>query len=219
VIPALTHQTAASSNLPEWGRRLRQKVVDLHPHWEHRFYDDAACRMLVAAEMPSLLPIYDAYATGVQRADLFRVAAVYVSGGFYLDVDVDVHRPFDSLRNEHLVLAEETTLAPGQAARLGNVQRQRIANYMFGSEPRHPFWLDLLEEMLRRATRPIARDEDILESTGPGLLTDVYHAAKQHYPDLVLVCNEGLVCRRCGGIACQFGEFASHLHVGSWRGV
>jgi mannosyltransferase OCH1-like enzyme len=219
VIPALTHQTAASTSLPEWGRRLRQELVDLHPRWEHRFYDDAASRALVAAEFPPLLCIYDTYATGVQRADFFRVAAVYASGGFYLDVDIDVHRPFDSLRNEHLVLAEETLLTPFQAARLGNVHRQRIANYMFGSEPRHPFWLEVLEEMLRRASRPIARDEDILESTGPGLLTDVYHRAKHRYPDLVLVCNAGLTCRRCGGIACQFGEFASHLHVGSWRGT
>ncbi|MBV9582073.1 MAG: hypothetical protein JO057_26115 [Chloroflexi bacterium] len=219
MIPALTHQTAASSDLPEWGRLLRQKVVDLHPRWEHRFYDDGACRALMAAELPSLLRIYDAYATGVQRADLFRVAAVYVSGGFYLDVDVDVHRAFDSFRNEHVVLAEETILTPGQAARLGNVHRQRIANYLFGSEPRHPFWLDVLEEMIRRASRPIARDEDILESTGPGLFTDVYHSARPRYPDIVLVRNEGLLCARCGGIACQFGEFASHLHVGSWRGI
>ena len=218
VIPPATHQTAASANLPEWVDACARKSSTCIPSGS---IGSTTTRRVARWSPPSLhsAPHVRRVRHRGERADLFRVAAVYVSGGFYLDLDVDVHRPFDSLRDKHLVLAEETILTPGQAARLGNVHRQRIANYMFASEPRHPFWLELLEEMIHRAPRPIARDEDILESTGPGLFTDVYHGARERYPDLVLVGNDKLMCGRCGGIACQFGEFASHLHVGSWRGV
>jgi glycosyltransferase involved in cell wall biosynthesis len=90
---------------------------------------------------------------------------------------------------------------------------------MFGSEPRHPFWLDVLDEMQARAGRPVARDEDVLETTGPGMLTDVYHRDAARDPRIRLLRNESLRCARCGGISCRFGEFAAHLHAGSWRGV
>jgi hypothetical protein len=70
------------------------------------------------------------------------------------------------------------TLSPEQAIRLGHRHRLRVANYMFGAEPKHPFWLDVLQEMLCQAERKIVSENDILESTGPGLWTNVYHRVK-----------------------------------------
>jgi inositol phosphorylceramide mannosyltransferase catalytic subunit len=142
---------------------------------------------------------------------------VYVSGGFYIDLDIACHASLEPLREYRCVLSEEKTLSPQEAIRLGHRHRLRVANYMFGAEPKHPFWLDVLQEMLCQAERKIVSENDILESTGPGLWTNVYHRVKDHHPDLLLLKNDHLACCRCGAISCQFGAFASHLHVGSWR--
>jgi len=171
----------------------------------------------VRRELPHVLSVYDNYPTKIQRVDLFRAAAVYVSGGFYLDLDIECHKPLDALCEYRCILGEESTLDFAEVAGIGDGNVLRVANYMFGSEPGHPFWLDLLDEMLRRAGRTIVSEHDILECTGPGLLTDVYHRVKDRYPDLVLLKNDHLTCRKCGVISCHFGDFATHLHVGSWR--
>lgn len=204
-IPRIIHQTAATAELPAWSLPLRERIAALHPGWDLRLYDDAACRELVRQALPSLLPMYDGYSTAIQRVDLFRVVAVWAAGGFYLDLDIACERALDVLCDERLVLAEESTL--------------RIANYMFGSERRHPFWLEVLAEMEARAGRAVTCDEDVLESTGPGMVTDVYHRSAALYAGIRLLRNDSLCCARCGGMSCRFGAFAAHLHAGSWRGV
>jgi len=216
-IPRITYQTAPTMDLPAWCQPLRDRTLRLHPDWDHRFYDDAAARDLLRRELPQVLPVYDNYFFNIQRVDLFRVALMYVSGGFYLDLDIECHKPLDSLCDYPCILGEERIVDPETVAGIGDGNVVRVANYMFGSEPGHPFWRDLLDEMLRRAGRTIASEHDILESTGPGLLTDVYHRFKHRYPDIVMVKNEHLICKKCGVISCHFGDFASHLHVGSWR--
>ena len=218
VIPQITHQTAASSALSPEQAMLRGRMIAQNPGWDHRFYTDADCRDLIRRAFPGLLATYDAYPTAIQRTDLFRVAAVYMHGGVYLDLDMDCLVPLAPLASHACVLAEEKTLSPQQAADLGHTERLRIANYMFASRAGHPFWLDLLEAMVERAARPILSDNDILESTGPGLLSTVYARRGHAYPDIMVLAHPGRNCQRCGGASCRFGDIAAHLHHGSWRG-
>jgi glycosyltransferase involved in cell wall biosynthesis len=219
MIPAITHQTAATSVLPSEQAMLRGRMIALNPGWDHRFYTDVDCRDLIRRAFPALLATYDAYPTAIQRTDLFRVAAIYLFGGVYLDLDMDCLAPLAPLAPlARCVLAEETTLSPHEAAALGHAERLRIANYMFASAAGHPFWLDLLEAMLERAGRPVASDNDILESTGPGLLSTVYARVGHAHPDIMVLAHPGRTCPRCGGPSCQFGDIARHLHHSSWRG-
>lgn len=218
MIPAITHQTAASADLSAGQAGLRAVLVGQNPGWEHRFHTDADCRALVRRAFPDLLAIYDAYPLAVQRADMFRVVALHAVGGVYLDLDVECDRPLEPLRAQRCVLAEEITLSAEAAVALGHAERLRIANYMFASAPGHPFWLDVLEAMAARAGRPIRSEEDVLESTGPGLLSTVYARKGGAYPDIVVLPHPGQVCARCGRPSCRFGPYARHLHWGSWRG-
>jgi glycosyltransferase involved in cell wall biosynthesis len=219
MIPAITHQTAATSSLSPEQATLRSRMISLNPGWDHRFYTDVDCRDLIRHAFPGLLPTYDAYPTGIQRTDLFRVAAMHRFGGVYLDLDMDCVGSLTPLARHGCVLAEEKTLSPQEAATLGHAERLRIANYMFASAPAHPFWLDLLEAMMERAARAVASDNDILETTGPGLLSTVYARVGHVYPDITVLAHPGRTCPRCGGRSCQFGEIARHLHHGSWRGL
>jgi glycosyltransferase involved in cell wall biosynthesis len=216
MIPRLTHQTAPSAALTPEQTALRGKLIALNPGWTHLFYDDAACRDLIRSALPGFLPIYDAAPLPVQRADIFRVAAVWAHGGVYLDLDMDCARGLADLRPETCVLAEEKTLSAEDAAAHGHAERLRIANYMFASAPKHPFWLDVLGEMAARAGRPVQDENDVLEATGPGLFSTVF--ARARHPGIrVLALPQGARCTRCGAAACQFGDYAAHLHHGSWR--
>ena len=218
-IPKILHQTWKTHSLPADYQVLQQWLKQLHPTWEYRFYDDAACREVVRQQMPSFLPLYDQYPTHIQRIDVFRLVTVYIVGGFYLDLDIICHQRLDALCQHGAVFAEERTLSAAEAEALGHHDPLRVANYMFGSEARHPFMKQVLREIVIRSQRPITCENDVLESTGPGMLTTLYHRVKSQYDDVQLLRNHGQRCLSpyCQGQSCQFGYYASHLHVGSWR--
>jgi mannosyltransferase OCH1-like enzyme len=145
---------------------------------------------------------------------------LYLKGGFYADLDMDFVRPLDDeLLNHSLVLAEEKTLKIDECKRLNHLYPLRIANYMFGSEPKHQFWLKVLEAMLEKSNTIINNENDILETTGPGLLTNVFHTSKKNYPEIYLLENKTNLClKKCSTCpSCHFGDYAAHLHHGSWR--
>ncbi|HEX9887718.1 MAG TPA: glycosyltransferase [Longimicrobiales bacterium] len=218
VIPRILHQTHSTR---EAYVALRRRLPDLwrvrHPGWEYRFHDDVACRDLVVAERPDLLALYDGFPLQVQRTDLWRMLALRTHGGFYADLDVVFRRPLDDLCDLECVVAEEKTLDAEALARHGHEHALRVANYMLGAAAGHPF-LDALLDAMVAACRPIRSEEDVLESTGPGLVTRVYHQAWREGRGVTLLPNPGVRCRNpsCGS-SCQFGDYATHLHLGSWR--
>ncbi|MCA9810363.1 MAG: glycosyltransferase [Candidatus Dadabacteria bacterium] len=216
-IPKIIHQTCISpvGLSPELAPFV-EKVAALHPEWEHRLYGDDESRAAVERIFPALLPLYDASAP-IQKADIFRVVAVYGDGGFYLDTDVELRLPLDDLCEFRAVFGEETTLSPEDAARRGLESPLRIGNYAFGGEPGHPFLLRILEGMAGEAERAIAAEDDILESTGPGLVTAVYIKHRAALKDVVILRNYDRMCPMCRTVSCSFGNYAGHAHVGAWR--
>ena len=149
-----------------------------------------------------MLEIYDTYKTNIQRADLFRVIAVYVRGGFYADMDIVCHKPLDALCPFDMVFAEEKTLTEDDRRCCGNRDALRISNYMFGCSPRQPFLAEVLKRMLKEADRPIVTENDIIEATGPGLLSTAYHDCKDVCSIHVLE-NKSIFCEKCKIISCQ----------------
>ncbi|MCI0453371.1 MAG: hypothetical protein L0Y68_00060 [Candidatus Dadabacteria bacterium] len=215
-IPKIFHQTFKTKDIPDQYKAYKQILLDLHRDWEYRFYDDN-CKEIVTQYFPSFIPIYENCATNIQRVDIFRIIAVYGMGGFYLDMDVECFNRLDDLCEFHCVLAEEITLSKEMTQKLGHRDSLRVANYMFGSEPGHPFLLYVLQKMANEPQRKIRTENDVLESTGPGLLTTVYSGYKDKFRDIVLLPNNDRICQQCRGISCHFGNYARHHHAGSWR--
>jgi len=215
-IPRIIHQTYKSYDIPSRCERCRESVISLHPGWEYKFYDDSACREAVQKYFPAFLPVYDR-ASLIQKTDIFRVIAVYGEGGFYLDMDVEMLAPLDDLCEFRCVFGEEMLLTREEAAELGNRHGLRIGNFMFGSEPGHPFLLRILKKMADESRREIITENDILESTGPGLVTNVYHEFKHKHRDVALLRNIDRICPVTRGVTCYFGNYARHIHLSSWR--
>jgi len=160
------------------------------------------------ARFPEFVEIYQGYQEGVQRADMFRMAVVLEFGGFYLDLDIECLQSLDPLLDLDCVLSVEKVLSSEQALCLGHRDVVRVANYMFGARPGHSFLRCVLDEMAARSGWRIQIENDVLEATGPGLVTTVYHQEKSRFPEIVLLCSKE---------ESRFGDFAVHKNHGSWR--
>ncbi|HEY7535177.1 MAG TPA: glycosyltransferase, partial [Thermodesulfobacteriota bacterium] len=101
--------------------------------------------------------------------------------------------------------------------KLGHRDSLRVANYVFGSEPGHPFFLYILQKMAEESQQKIKTEDDVIESSGPGLVTNVYFDHKDKFRDIVLLPNKDRICLHCRNISCHFGNYARHHHVGLWR--
>jgi mannosyltransferase OCH1-like enzyme len=58
-IPKIFHQTYKTKDISELYKAYQQKLLELHPDWEYRFYDDSDCKKIVTQYFPSFIPIYD----------------------------------------------------------------------------------------------------------------------------------------------------------------
>jgi len=172
-IPRIIHQTWKSDRLPERFRIFQESWRLHHPSWEYRFYNDEACRRFVVEAFPDLVPIYDQCPHAVQRADIFRYLVVAREGGLYADMDTECVQPVDQLlESRHAVFGVEDLLSSHRARRLNLRHRERIANFIFAAEASHPIFGEI-EASLGALPGPWDMQEEVLETTGPGMLTDV----------------------------------------------
>lgn len=210
---------AKNETMPEIFNYCFKRAKQLHPDWEINFYNEDDALQIVERHFPELETLYLSYPLNIQRADILRMLLVYLYGGFYLDLDIYCLKKLDPLLKFNVVLGEEKHLKREVCTALGLKNPKRIANYMFGSAPKHPFWLDLLNKIMEKSSIEIKSENDVLESTGPGLLTDFYHSRANAYKDIVLLTNKDRFCLNESHkeVACHFGNYAAHLHTGTWR--
>jgi len=191
----------------------------VHPGWQICLYDDRDMQRIMEASFPGLLTAFNAFPLAIQRTDLFRMLIVYLRGGFYADTDIWLYHKLDALLENGLVLAEEKRLTEPELQLPYHKHEARIANYMFGAVAGHPFLADFVLHALQSSSLPITQDNDVLETTGPGALTNFYHETKDHYEDILLLENGSRSCpKQCSSQpSCHFGDYAAHHHAGSWR--
>lgn len=216
-IPKKLHLIYKDQNIPDEYIEYFKSIKKFHPDWDIYLYGDSNAKLILSENFPELVNIYDNYKLDIQRTDLFRIVIVYLYGGFYADLDMLFFKSLNPLCHYDLVFAEEKKLSQEECLRLGTKHPLRIANYIFGSVPKHPFWMDMIMEMRKKSDTSIKNENDVLNSTGPGLLTDVYHDKKKTYK-LKLVRNNRRKCMKyCETNSCHIGGYAAHLHLGQWR--
>lgn len=226
-----THKNKSSLNLLH--RKCQRTLLRLHPEYEYRFFSDRDCVRFIKERLPGFLPLWHFYPRPVQRADLFRVLAVYELGGFYFDLDVFFHEPLDDLLGSEIVFPEEWQMSKEFYAirhRVPAETRQQLVqlgNYAFGARPRHWFLREVLEEMIRRTGETDTQnltDMDVLFSTGPDCVNGV--ARKEHGRLETEITRlqgdpepqEPLPVKEWGDPQWfQFGRYANHLMTGVWK--
>ncbi|KAL3935687.1 MAG: hypothetical protein SGBAC_008841 [Bacillariaceae sp.] len=110
-----------------WGIGNNSKVEVL-------FYTDKECLELLKQVEPKYLPIFQTESFPAYRGDICRAAALYVYGGYYLDVDIQPLKPLDPLPGVDFITAKMKTGIFFQA--------------IIAATPRHPVLKAALESML-----------------------------------------------------------------------
>jgi hypothetical protein len=171
-IPHILHQTWRSTDLPPAFAQWRRRWLDLHPRWEHRFYDDDDIRRIVADRASHLTTVFEALPRPIVRIDLFRYLIVHLDGGLYADMDMEPYRANDDLlAAPACVLSVEAKVGRRYQQRLGYPQPWQMANCIFAAAPGHPFLAALIDRVARVATTPVHRDDDVEDIAGPRMLT------------------------------------------------
>jgi mannosyltransferase OCH1-like enzyme len=126
---------------------------------------------LVESEVPGITNAYDSVRRGVAKSDIARLVSVYVRGGQYLDLDVRL-KQVPPMSDTDVILYTETFS-------LKDKHFTRIANFALSSPAKHPFLLSVLQEIVGRveglAGKASWSDKDVLNTTGPDVITTVYH--------------------------------------------
>lgn len=156
-IPRIIHQIWIGKGLPEKYTAICSSWKDQNPTFEYRLWDERA--ILDLGDFESRNAFIRAKSTG-EKSDIARYEILRRFGGIYADTDFECLKPFDSLTERCSFLA-------------GNLfgPNPYLCNAIIGSSPGHP----VIEELCRRTKTGSRSTElmDIIEATGPGLLTRV----------------------------------------------
>ena len=147
-IPKIIHLCSQTKNIPDIYKSYLFRMISLHPKWDFYLHDDEQMYQIMESEFPEFLTIYQSYSNNIQRVDFFRVLIVYLLGGFYMDMDMFCYKKLDDLCNKTIVLREERICTNQEISELELLHPMQIANYMFGSIPKHPFWENVIAEMV-----------------------------------------------------------------------
>jgi hypothetical protein len=130
-------------------------------HWNPEltchYLDDQACEAFIRQWFDAdFIAMYTALPIGVMKADVWRVAVVYVHGGIYADLDTECRAPVSEwIGSEHrLVAAVEN-------------ESGALANFTFAAVPRHPALLHVLNTFLE-----LYRSQDFLSASSPTPVQD-----------------------------------------------
>ena len=142
-IPKLIWQTAKSEPHPN-SHDLIKSFINLNPDYEWLFMDDSRCDNFIKDHFnKEFYNMYKSLPHGVMRADVWRVAVVYVYGGVYVDTDCRCIKPISEW------LKPEDSLIVGEEMDNGD-----LFNCMFAAEPRHPAFLSVLNRFMELYNDP-----------------------------------------------------------------
>lgn len=171
-IPKIIHQTYKTKNLPQEIQEVVDKVKDMNPDYEYRFYDDNDCVNFIMQNyqddsLEMYLRINPNY--GSARADFFRYLLMYKVGGVYLDIKSVTTKPL----NQSVTFNDEYVLThwyPGTPwIDELNYPLGEFQNWHIVCVPNHPFLkktIELVKENIRNYDGETGK-KSVLRNTGP----------------------------------------------------
>jgi len=137
------------------------------PTYEYKLWDDTDNRKFIVDYYPWFLETYDSFRSNIHRADSLRYFYLFHYGGIYTDIDTECVQPFDHLIKPYNIVLGAMTCVSCYSDLL---PEGHIQNSFMYSVPSHPFWLELIFEIMKRAASPTHLSTEHL--TGPHALMD-----------------------------------------------
>ena len=180
MFPKIIHQTARSNDFPPLIAKCVDSLNATNPGWESRFYDDDDWQKAITPDSIFTWEDLMRYPTGIQRADIFRCAALYEYGGCYADVDMLGVRSLDSFLSAawDLGIADEETEViltidhPVHSRLYFGRQKIYMNNFML-AKPGARFLEVFLREMKDAVRCEPCSDHAPVYTTGPVAMTEI----------------------------------------------
>lgn len=139
MIPNILWQTWKTKTIPEAVKHQAESWKQSNPQLEIKLYDNKECSDFILEHFgEEIHRLYLSLPQPIMRADFWRVAVVYVYGGYYADLDITC--------NTHISKFIKSTVSAVFTKELDN-----IANFFFGAEPKHPVLKLTLDRMIQEA--------------------------------------------------------------------
>lgn len=139
VIPYTLWQSHKTKEIPEQSKQLVDSWLKYNPGLKWNYMDDKDCLEFFISNFDTeYVEMYQKLPIPVMKADLWRVAVLYINGGIYADMDTECLRPIESWidKDDELVVGVETEIGD-------------VGNFCFAATPKHPVLLKVLKELLR----------------------------------------------------------------------
>ena len=155
-----------------------------------------------------------------------RYLAIYHYGGFYFDMDIELHKPLDENVTNHSAIFPIDEYAnslecqkPRMTSYCSVGQNFLLGQYAFGATAKHPFMKLLVDRIHNKLNKYIK----IAEQINTNNKTDVhYFVYKTTGPDFVTECylkyeQKNQLYILSNGKRQVFGDYATHKYVGYWK--
>jgi mannosyltransferase OCH1-like enzyme len=143
MIPQIIWQTYKSSLPPHASIESIQSWLKKNPHYAWYYFDDAKCNQFIRDHFDDEFYImYNSLPFGVMKADVWRVAIVYVYGGIYTDIDTICLTPIAQWINLGDLIVMVETL------------HGSLANFSFAASAKHPALYTVLKTFLQLYNEP-----------------------------------------------------------------
>jgi mannosyltransferase OCH1-like enzyme len=172
-VPKILMQTWKTREVPIGWQPSPKSIQQHMPHWKYILNTDEDNRNFVAQHFPEFLPTYDGFQYPIQRADAIRYMWLYVHGGLYMDLDIELMKDLTPLFEGKSPSSNSEDCLYLVRSPDCNAVSQTVTNAIMASTPRNPFWLAVIEEMKRDVPWYIQIEHHyyILYSTGSLLVS------------------------------------------------
>lgn len=207
-IPKIVMQTWKNNQVPSEWQPSPKSIKKYMPDWEYVLMTDQMNREFIGKHFPDFLPYYDNFPYNIQRADAIRYCWLYVNGGMYMDLDIELQHDLSSLFYDD---ADIYLVASGN---IGSC----ITNSFMASKPRCKVWLDMIEYMKKPLKwYHLLKHSTVMSSTGPVALNHVVKTSDTSY--ITLPATLLMPCSTCD-IKCDVSQaWIKPLKGGSWNGI
>ena len=209
-IPKIIIQTWKDDNLSEVFKYLSDKIKNLHPDFEYKFFTDKDIELFIKENYFEYYNLFNNFKYPIQKFDFFRYLAVYHYGGFYLDMDMDMYINFEELCKYNCIFPQEFKQNTDFYLQ-NNGMKFLLGNYAFAASKKNKFLKYCIDNIVNDSIFPnidnFAKEKYVYYKTGPVLVSASY----MEYINtkfIHILEDEKDEC---------FGIYGQHLHMGSWK--
>lgn len=210
MIPKLIMQTWKTHTVPQHWESSPLSIKKFMPTWKYVLMSDTDNTSFVEQYFPNLLTWFTLLKYPIQRADVIRYMWLYIHGGLYMDLDIELVASIEELFIGNM----DTWLlkAPRNFA-------SHYTNFLMGSTPKNMFWLKVIEECTKPLEPWVIFPHLIIsQQTGLGALTRAIQNWKQ--PIALLPQNALVPCDYCNPTSCiKPFSYTRFLKGQSWNGI